>query len=326
MTIKTIDAQEPTEAFLLQSFLMADEFGRKIDEYTKVLTAYDNYSKLKKLITENGIDNTLITLWGDELEVIAPSIFKKDRDAVLKELDAVHEGYIIKGIASDIYNFIKKIIQGVIKFIKTMFNQSRRMQAVFRALRKKVDVVAHIDTRQLSYRGYDRTLVHNTLVDNGGFLVDVPIIDKDRAGERGFMNAFNEAIAKHQDVLKIKDENRLFLYSPSIYTFAKRKVNRGYVSLSAAGIENSLVLRSVLNQIDSNLDMIRQFEAAVTKFETSLNFLEGEYGNSSDDVMSYVKAHGTYISTYMATVPSLLFEITADFMEVMKQTLVTTKD
>lgn len=326
MTTNARIIHEPVESLLTQIFLMADEFGRTSNNYVQILSAYDNYSKIKTLIKENGIDDTLVALWGKELEPIAPSIFNKNKDVVIKELEAIHEGYIIKGIANDIYTFIRKLILGVIKFIKTIFDQTRRVQAAFHNLRKKVDIVPHIDTRQLVYQGYDRTLVHNTLIDNGGSLVDIPVIDKNRAGDKGFMVAFNEVIEKQQDVLKIRDENRLFAYNSNTYTFSKRQVQRGFASLSAAGVENALVLRGILNQVESNLDMIRQFEPAVKRFETALQFLENEYGNSSQDVMSYVKAHGTYISTYMSTVPSLLFQITTDFMDVMKQTLVTTKE
>ena len=326
MTKQIIESDEPIALVMTKIFQMADEFGKQVNDYAQVLSAYDNYTKMKAFIKEHGIDDTLVALWGKEIEDLAPSILKKDRNAVLEELNAVHEGYIISGIARDIYNFIAKIIKGVLKWIRTMLSQSRRVQAAFRSLRKKVDVVPHIDTRQLTYGGYEWKLVHNTLADNGGTLLDVPIIDDKTVGDGKFMDAFEAAIARQRDILKIRDENRLFRYEAPTHTFSKRQVQLGFTSLSAGGIENSNMLRSALNLIESNLDMVRQYEPAVQKFEKALEYLEKEYGNSSQDVMKYVQAHGTYISTYMSTVPPLIFEITAHFMDVMKQTLVTTKD
>jgi hypothetical protein len=309
---------------LMHSF---EAFEKECVMGTDMLAAYDRFATIRSYIEQHPLDNSFLAMYGKELVGIAPSIFNKDRKAVVEELTVASETYTLRAIAHDVYTFILNLIKRVIDFIKRLFIESRRVQAGFIALRKSVDLHAHIDTRTISYGGYAYDPLMRTLADNGGMFAGVPVIDKATAQySGGYMPAFRAFIEKQMNVLKITNTARLFDYDPTTYRFSLRSTRKGYASLDEAGIRTSLTLFSIIESIESNLEMVRKFEPIATKFKDTLEIMKQEAAPAFPDATEYAEAHYAYISTYMSTVPPLVLDSARVFMRVMRYIITPDKE
>ncbi len=303
----------------------AGELRQDMTDQCTIMAGFDSIRNLQSTVKAHGLEDSILSLHGDELNSICPGLLEMDRETATEALVGALANFVGK-TAQEIYRLIKAMIKRIIKFIKMMLSKVRRVQATFKKLRKQVILVDYLDPSAITYNGWSWKLVSNTLNDQGGALLDVPVIDA-KAAEHGggFLNAFIFAVGKQKDVLKVQDVNRLYQYVNASHMFVRRTdVKAGYTNLKTAGIETVHTLRAALNSIESNLDLMRQFAPAVEKFEKALTFMERDYADDQD-ASAYVRAHGTYISSYMSTVPPILFNITDHFMAVMKQIVSPTK-
>lgn len=300
---------------------MREELQSDINTLFNALDAYENLERLRTVISEYGVEESLVELCGDSIAILSPSIFTRDKEKVLAELDPSNEllGTIIVETAKNIYKFIRDLLKKIFKWIKDLMVKEQRVHKAWLKLRKKIDLVTYIDTKALSYAGWEYKYVNNTLIDNGGFLLEIPVIDRKTAGDLGFVKSYYAAIGKYRDTQKVRDTDRLFTYQASTATFSAQTARKGFANLSSAGVENVHTLKNVLNLIGSNLDIMRDFKPAVEKFENALSVLEKEYGHSDPDVLKYVRLHGNHVVSYMATVPTIIFEIARNYMDVMNQ-------